>query len=151
MMEPSSIYTDELRYYEDNPMNYIGHPHYDSCYYEITAREQDVDSLIAEGIDPGRIKLELYVTNSTEMNIYLYGGSSRWQATENIIPQNARAVVGQKYKIDYQIGMVLVAYPNAEVDTRFGFAYRIMVEEDPNAQPEVIEEAPEETSPGYSP
>lgn len=47
--------------------------------------------------------------------------------------------------------MVLVAYPNAEVDTRFGFSYRLMVEDDPNAQPEVIEEAPEDGSSGYSP
>jgi len=37
MVEPSYIYTEGLRYQEDNPMAYIGDPKYDSCYYEISA------------------------------------------------------------------------------------------------------------------
>ena len=101
---------------------------------------------MAEGIDAQRIKIQVGITNSTEMNIYIYGGSSRWQATENVIPSNSWAEVGGKYKIEYEIGMLLIAYPNAELETKFGFEYHIIVEDDPNAASDGSEEGEEDGS-----
>ena len=57
------------------------------------------------------------------MNVYLYGGRSRMEATESIIDGNGQAAVGQTYTIGVDKGVLIVAYPNQYVDTEFGFNY----------------------------
>jgi len=70
-----------------------------------------------------KIEIELTVTKSKQMNVYLYGGPSRYQATKSILPGNAEVEVGQVYKVDYRIGFLLVAYPNEGMTTDFEFTY----------------------------
>lgn len=46
------------------------------------------------------------------MNVYIYGGNSRQNATESVILDNQKAQTGQNYTIDVSDGMLLIAYPN---------------------------------------
>lgn len=46
------------------------------------------------------------------MNVYLYGGKSKFEATESLIYNNEQAAVGQTYSIDVDKGILVVAYPN---------------------------------------
>jgi hypothetical protein len=63
------------------------------------------------------------VTKATEMNVYLYGGKDRFSATLPVVQNNEPLTVGQTYKIDSDIGFLLVAYPNLDSDTEFEFTY----------------------------
>jgi len=63
---------------------------YDSCYYEIGSADlsqEQMDELNAKGADGVRIKVK--VTKASQMNVYLYGGPSRFNATESIVSDNA--------------------------------------------------------------
>lgn len=60
------------------------------------------------------------------MNVYVYGGLNRYTAMTNIVPSNTPAGAGEIFKIDYQGGMFIVAYPNADVETDFEFRYKLI-------------------------
>ena len=57
------------------------------------------------------------------MNIYLYGGSSRRQASKSITPNNEQVEIGKTYKIDYRVGFLLIAYPNKDKIANLEFKY----------------------------
>jgi hypothetical protein len=57
-------------------------------------------------------KLHLQISNKLEMNVYIYGGTSRLEATESVIAENAQAEVGTTYSINPSKGFLVVAYPN---------------------------------------
>jgi hypothetical protein len=59
------------------------------------------------------------------MNVYLYGGSSRFSANLPVVENNEPVSVGQTYQIDSGTGFLLVAYPNTDVDTEFEFTYTL--------------------------
>lgn len=59
------------------------------------------------------------------MNVYLYGGESRFNATQSIVEGNEKVEVGREYSIEYKKGMLLIAYPNYLVDTELEFDYWI--------------------------
>ena len=65
------------------------------------------------------------------MNVYIYGGQSRFDATESIVKDNMQAVVGKNYTFDATQGILVVAYPNKDVDTQFEFKYWVGSYEDP--------------------
>lgn len=46
------------------------------------------------------------------MNVFLYSGTSRVEATEPIVAGNEQAQIGTTYKVAAYDGMLLVAYPN---------------------------------------
>lgn len=48
------------------------------------------------------------------MNVYIYAGTSRFEAIEPIIPGNEQAEVGTTYKIGPDKGFLIVAYPNKD-------------------------------------
>jgi len=81
----------------------------DSCFYEIAPAALD-DTLKAQT----NLHLFLQVTKSSQMNIYLYGGKTRGDATESIINENEAVTIGKNYTIDISKGMLLVAYPNKD-------------------------------------
>jgi len=83
--------------------------------------EEELAELESQGTDGIRIFLK--VTAADEMNVYLYGGSSKRNATIPIVDQNAPVKVGKTYTIDANDGMLLVAYPNHNVTTNFQFTY----------------------------
>ena len=51
------------------------------------------------------------------MNIYIYGGSSRFSSNNTIVKGNVMPQLNQNYTFDYKKGMLLVAYPNFNVAT----------------------------------
>ena len=48
------------------------------------------------------------------MNVYIYGGKSRDNATEKIIDFNDQIQLNKEYSIDYNMGMIIVAFPNKD-------------------------------------
>ena len=59
------------------------------------------------------------------MNVYLYGGPSRTQATKSVIEGNLPVELGKTYHVDYDLGFLVVAYPNEGKATEFEFTYRL--------------------------
>ena len=57
------------------------------------------------------------------MNVYLYAGKSRSEATESMIEGNEQVKIGKNYTIEVTSGMLLIAYPNKDQDTEFEFKY----------------------------
>ena len=68
------------------------------------------------------------------MNVYIYGGPSRFEATKSIIPGNEQAEAGVTYEIGVENGLLIVAYPNEDMETEFGFNY--WLEADLKPEPE---------------
>ena len=60
------------------------------------------------------------------MNVYLYGGNSRENATQQITDYNDPVQVNRTYLIDHTVGMLLIAYPNANQTTDFSFNYSLV-------------------------
>jgi len=65
------------------------------------------------------------------MNVYLYEGKSRFEATEALVTGNSQAVVGETYSVDADKGVLVVAYPNYMMETVFGFNYWVEAEAKP--------------------
>ena len=59
------------------------------------------------------------------MNVYIYGGASRDNATIKVIPDNTMPTIGQLYTIDATNGdgFLVVAFPSQDTDTKFEFSY----------------------------
>lgn len=146
-----SISTNELQYKHGRP----DVRQYDSCFYEIGAGETNQDD--NENIKVS-YEIQLSVLRAKEMNVYIYGGSSRFNATIPLVKDNEPIETGKTYTIDANDGMLIVAYPNHEVDTEFEFVYHLVpkfaetipaeessIEEEPVVvvtEEEVVEEKP---------
>lgn len=74
------------------------------------------------------------------MNVYLYGGKSRFEATESMIAGNNQATIGQTYSIGVESGIMIVAYPNEDQETDFGFEYWLEAELKPEEGDELAEQ-----------
>lgn len=118
-LEKRHIQSNEMRYRMPSLTNPTRE--YDSCYYEITIDESVLEKYIPK-------KLHLQFSNMQEMNVYLYGGKSRTEATESIITGNSQVTVGDTYSISADKGFLVVAYPNLGKDTEFGFNYWLEAE-----------------------
>lgn len=69
--------------------------------------------------------MHLYVkfTKKTNMNVYLYSGNSRRNATESIVKGNDKVQLNVNYTIEVEKGFLLIAYPKENVHTDFEFEY----------------------------
>lgn len=87
---------------------------YDSCYYEINSVPGS-ESIIPDE-EKKSLKLVLRVTNKRNMNVYVYQGKNRENAT---IPINGNKQVETDifYTVPYKEGMLLIAFPNKDVET----------------------------------
>jgi len=74
------------------------------------------------------------------MNVYLYGGKSRFEATQSMIPGNQQATVGQTYSMGVESGIMIVAYPNEDMETDFGFEYWLEADLKPEEGSELNEQ-----------
>ena len=59
------------------------------------------------------------------MNVYLYGGSDRFNAITPITDQNEQVVLDQEYTVDADVGFLLIAYPDEDAETEFEFTFNI--------------------------
>ena len=57
------------------------------------------------------------------MNVYIYEGLSRNEAKRPVVYGNAQPNVGSVYKVPYQEGMMIVAYPDKNKETQFEFDF----------------------------
>lgn len=92
--EPQAIKADGLSYREGSGFTAVYTRKYQSCYYEIGANLDDekLKSLAQQGTT--KIELHLKIVKAAHMNVYLYGGESRFDAKTPIIADNAPAVAG---------------------------------------------------------
>lgn len=112
---------------------------YDACYYEVT-----LDETVLANYNPKQIHVHFSVKK--EMNVYIYGGNSRYEATESIVPGNDQITVGETYSIGVDKGFLIVAYPNENVETEFGFNYWLEAEIKPVETDEEAESVPSDGS-----
>ena len=57
------------------------------------------------------------------MNVYMYEGKDRYSASKNLVKYSEQAKVGKRYFVDMDSGIFMVAYPNKDSETDFGFKY----------------------------
>lgn len=84
-LSKQTVESTEMRYKKPNAQD--PSREYDACYYEVTLDESVLDQYNPK-------KLHLHISTMSEMNVYVYGGSSRMTATESLIPGNQQATVG---------------------------------------------------------
>ena len=48
------------------------------------------------------------------MNVYLYGGKGRANATESLIDNNQMVKIGKNYTVPIDSGMLLIVYPEKD-------------------------------------
>jgi hypothetical protein len=84
---------------------------YDACHYLISS----------DGDKPAKILINFL--KSTEMNVYIYEGDSRTNATNSIIYHNKSPKLATPYGVDVSSGILVVAYPNENAVTEFEFEY----------------------------
>ena len=98
---------------------------YDSCYYEFFTDISDEQMKSLKDEKTTKIEIQLSVTKAKQMNVYLYAGKSRFEATESVVENNAPVELDKVYSIDHNTGFLLVAYPNEGKATDFEFTYKI--------------------------
>ena len=58
------------------------------------------------------------------MNVYIWEGTNRDDATKQIVSGNKQPILGTTYSVSGSSGILIVAYPNEDVeDTELGFEY----------------------------
>ena len=72
-----------------------------------------------------RVILYFKITVMENMNVYLYGGKGRDDATISIVPDNVMPELNKIYELDATNGdgFLLIAYPNKDSETKFEFQY----------------------------
>lgn len=58
------------------------------------------------------------------MNVFVYEGKDRYTATAPI-NANLQLIAGKNYTVPVSKGMLLIAYPNKDVETEFEFEYYV--------------------------
>lgn len=136
-----TVKSNEMRYKKATPQDQSRE--YDACYYEIT-----MDKSVLDKYNPKEIKVT--ITAKSNMNVYVYGGRSRLEATDSVISGNQQASSGATYSIGADKGFLIVAYPNEVVklepgQTDFGFDYwldaDLIPEEDDAAVPVILNDS----------
>ena len=96
---------------------------YDACYYEIRSISFDKLNDIIERKNGEDIHLYVKFTKKTNMNIFIYVGNSRFNATQSMINGNDKVILNKNYTIDVEQGILIVAYPKEDLDADFEFEY----------------------------
>ena len=113
-----TVWSNEMRYREGRPEV----REYDACYYEIGT--VDPNQLQSQNLaEKSRIYVEF--TQANDMNVYIYGGKNRFEATEEVVSGNSAVKLNRNYTIDISKGFLIVAYPNKDVETTFEFKYYV--------------------------
>jgi len=122
------VQSNDMKYEKPGASNsYKGE--YDACYYEIKIDEAVLEQYIPK-------KLHVHVSRKLDMNVFVYGGPSKFEAKQSIIPGNEQATVGATYSIGSDSGLLIVAYPDLDVNSEFGFNYWLEAELKPTPEEE---------------
>lgn len=98
----------------------------------------NLDESVVDKYNPK--KIHIHISSKVEMNVYIYAGKSKMEATESVVLGNEQASVGQTYSVSADKGFLIVAYPNENKQTEFGFNYWLEAE----VKPAPVEEKEEE-------
>jgi hypothetical protein len=100
---------------------------HDACYYEIgTFPIKLLRPFLNDTYEKYGLRIHVQVTKNVNVNAYVYGGSSRSNATISIISGNEMMETKTNYTIDYTDGLVIVAYPDQpDMPTEFEYQYWI--------------------------
>ena len=63
------------------------------------------------------------LNQADQVNVYVYGGADRFSATESVVGDNSMPQIGAEYGADASRGLMVVAFPNKDVETSFSFDY----------------------------
>lgn len=89
-----------------------------------------------EDANGGAPKLFFKLTKKTEMNVYLYGGTSRNNATERVVDGNGQAELNKEYELSLDSGLFIVAFPNLDKETtELAFNYWVEAKKVPKLVP----------------
>ena len=80
-LEKKHVQSNEMRYQKPSPQNPTLAREYDACHYEV-----GFDKSILADYTPKFIHLQ--VSAKVEMNVFIYAGNSKFEATEPIIAGN---------------------------------------------------------------
>jgi len=120
--DEAKLSSTSLKYREGGPTVRA----YDACYYLIKSpadfTEEDANAIKG---DKEQARLYFKLVKGSEMNVQIFGGKSRDEATKSIVKNNWQVEVGKEYSIDYTEGILVVAYPNKDQTTDFEFTYWI--------------------------
>lgn len=109
---------NSLQYVEGGP----GVRSYDSCFYEIGSKIENVSAAENKTEENSNLKIVLNLSKLKNMNVFVYGGKDRYSATKPI-NGNQQLIAGRNYTVPVSEGMLLVAYPNKDSETEFEFDY----------------------------
>lgn len=94
---------------DSNSLTYL------ACYYHIYAKPYSWKS---------GAQIAINVKNSTDVNVYLYGGNSRKNASIALVANNATPSIGLDYVTDISTEMIVVVVPvSNKFDGNFTFTY----------------------------
>ena len=65
------------------------------------------------------------LNSKQEINVYIYEGLERDKATKSLIPNNLMPEVGKIYSVSSNSGILVVAWPNKNKQTKIEFEYWI--------------------------
>jgi hypothetical protein len=73
------------------------------------------------------------------MNVFIYGmKSSKFDALESLTEDNVAVTVGRNYTIEYTKGILILAFPEKDVDTNFEFEYWLQVDEEISVKTAIV-------------
>ena len=91
---------------------------HDTCHYLIKlSSETDKAKL------PSGAKLHFWINLSTNMNVYVYEGKTRLTATKSLVENNRQASASVNFEVGLDSGLLVIAYPQKDLATRFEFNY----------------------------
>lgn len=61
------------------------------------------------------------------MNVFIWEGLDRDSATKSIISGNSQPTLNREYSVSGNSGMLIVVYPNENVDTELSFDFWVTV------------------------
>ena len=136
---PNTIASTDIRYREGRPEI----RQYDFCYYEIINENYKFwdDKNGTDVLEDRLITFELL--KSTEMNVHIYegrrGNASHYSLVENDMPP----AINQKIQVKYGSSLLVIAYPNKDMDTEFMFTYSLKrPQKEEEEEPELPELTP---------
>lgn len=119
--EKKVLSTDQLKYREGRP----DYRQYDACFYLIKPESASTEGDGVQAGEVGTPSVTITVKKADQMNIYLYGGADRFGAFKAMVINNQPAKVDVTYGWAKESGVMVVAFPNKDVDTALEFEYSI--------------------------
>ena len=83
--------------------------------------------------------IEIKITKLKDMNVYLYGGKTRAEATISVVEGNAQLEIGKSYYTTVENGGLLTALPSLDKPTtEFEFEYSVIETPSSSSMPMII-------------